>query len=174
MPHEGARIYIPDDGDAMALQILLRGLVRAPVRGERRKFADDERLDVGLARLLIIAVCAHVADVRIRQAHDLAGVARIGEDFLVACEAGVENDFAAAARASARRAAVKDSPVFERESRANFGGLGQCVLQKSSFRCRVNGAGRSQRSKMVHRPVGKYGFAVNKLSRHRTEHARIV
>jgi len=55
----------------------------------------------------------------IRQAHDLPGVAGVGEDFLVSGEAGVKNDFAATARASARRAAVKDSSVLERERRAS-------------------------------------------------------
>jgi hypothetical protein len=34
--------------------------------------------------------------VRIRQAHDLPGVARIGEYFLVTSKAGIKNDFAAA------------------------------------------------------------------------------
>jgi len=57
--------------------------------------------------------------VRIRQADDLAGIARIGENFLIASEAGVENDFAASAGASARRASVKYSSVLERENRAS-------------------------------------------------------
>jgi hypothetical protein len=82
---------------------------------------------------------ADVADVGIRQADDLPGVTRVGEDFLIAGEAGVKNDFAATAGLSARRAAVKDSSVLERERRATCEGLGQCVLQKISFRCRVDG-----------------------------------
>jgi hypothetical protein len=83
-------------------------------------------------------VRAHVADVGIRQADDLSGVAGIGENFLVAGEAGIENDFATTAGASARRAAVKDASVLERENRATCEGFGQCVLQKISFRCRVD------------------------------------
>ncbi len=67
----------------------------------------------------------------IGEADDLPGVARIGENFLVAGEAGVENDFTAAARASARRASVKNSSVLERERRASSEGLRQCVLQKN-------------------------------------------
>jgi hypothetical protein len=42
----------------------------------------------------------------------LPGVAGIGENFLVTSEAGIENDFAAAARNRAGRAAIKDAPVF--------------------------------------------------------------
>jgi hypothetical protein len=53
--------------------------------------------------------------VRIGKADDLARVAGVGENFLVSGEAGVKNDFAAAARDGAGRAAVKDAPVFERE-----------------------------------------------------------
>jgi len=57
--------------------------------------------------------------VRIRQADDLAGIARIGENFLIAGEAGIENNFAASAGASTRRASVKYSSVLERENRAS-------------------------------------------------------
>jgi hypothetical protein len=53
--------------------------------------------------------------VRIGQTDNLARIAGVGENFLVSGEAGVKNDFAAAARDGAGRAAVKDAPVFERE-----------------------------------------------------------
>jgi len=45
--------------------------------------------------------------VGIGQANDLPGVARVGENFLIAGEAGIENDFAAAARDRTGRAAIK-------------------------------------------------------------------
>ena len=71
---------------------------------------------------------------RIGETNDLARVAGIGEYFLIAGETGIENDFAATAGASARRASVKDSPVFERECRANCGVLLQGdVLPKVSY-----------------------------------------
>jgi len=56
---------------------------------------------------------------RIGEADDLPGIAGIGEDFLIAGKAGIKNDFAATAGASARRTAVKYSSVLERESRAS-------------------------------------------------------
>ncbi len=65
----------------------------------------------------------------ISEADDLPGVTRIGEDFLVSGEAGIENDFAGTAGASARRAAAKNSPVFEREDRATCERLRQLVLR---------------------------------------------
>ena len=83
------------------------------------EFADDERFDVGLGRFLVVEIGADVADVRIGEADDLPGIAGIGENFLIAGKAGIENDFATTAGASARRTAVKYSSVLERESRAS-------------------------------------------------------
>jgi hypothetical protein len=58
----------------------------------------------------------------------LPGIAGIGENFLVTGKAGVENDFAAAARNRACRAAVKDAPVFQREYRRSVLNFDQWVL----------------------------------------------
>jgi hypothetical protein len=55
--------------------------------------------------------------VRVGQTDNLAGVTGVGENFLISGQAGIENDFAGAARNRARRAAVKDAPVFQRENR---------------------------------------------------------
>jgi hypothetical protein len=71
--------------------------------------------------------------VRIRQAHDLPGVAGIGENFLVTGEAGIENDFAAAARDRARSAPVKDASVFEREDCRSVLNFRQWSLRTTSF-----------------------------------------
>ena len=90
-----------------------------------------------LAGFFIIVVCAHVADVRVGEADDLPRITWVGEKFLITGKGGIKNDFTATAGASTRRPAVKDSPVLERENRANCGGLVQCVLQISSSRRRV-------------------------------------
>jgi len=60
----------------------------------------------------------------------LSGVAGISENFLVTREAGIENDFAAAARDGAAGATVKDAPVFERERGGAMRNFGQCCLLK--------------------------------------------
>ena len=52
---------------------------------------------------------------RVSKANNLAGIAGVGENFLVTGEAGIKNDFAAAARDRAGRAAVKYAPVFQRK-----------------------------------------------------------
>jgi hypothetical protein len=54
--------------------------------------------------------------VRISEANNLAGIAGIAEDFLVTGEAGIKNNFAAAPRAGAGSAPVKNSSVLEREN----------------------------------------------------------
>jgi len=117
----------------MAFQIFLRGFTGAPIGSQRRKLPDDERFDVGFGRFFIVTIGAYIADVRIGETDNLPGVAGIGENFLIAGEAGVKNDFATTADASARSAAAKDPPVFERENRATFGVLLQLILQRSSF-----------------------------------------
>jgi len=67
--------------------------------------------------------------VGIRQANNLPGVAGIGENFLIAGEAGIEDDFAAAARDGAGGAAVKYAPVFQSESGGPMLNFGQFVLR---------------------------------------------
>jgi hypothetical protein len=66
--------------------------------------------------------------VRIGKTDDLASIAGVGEDFLVSGEAGIENNFAAAAQNGSGRPAVKYAPVFERECRGSVLNFGQCVL----------------------------------------------
>jgi len=127
---ERARIDIPDGGNFVAIQIELSGFGGAPVRRDLRKFADYQRFDVRAGRFFIVKIGADVADVRIGEANNLPGIAGIGENFLITGEAGIENDFAAAARNGASRTAVKYAPVFQSESGGSVLNFVQCVLQK--------------------------------------------
>jgi hypothetical protein len=76
--------------------------------------------------------------VRIGQTDDLPGITGVCENFLVTGEAGIENDFAAAARDGARRAAVKDAPVLQRENRRSVLNFGQWVLPYFSSKCAIH------------------------------------
>jgi hypothetical protein len=109
----------------VAHKILLRGFTRAPIGSDRRKFPDDELLDVRARRLLVVDIRADVADVGIRQAYNLAGVAWIGENFLIPGKAGIENNFPAAASDSPGAAAVKNAPIFERKDSLPWFSFGQ-------------------------------------------------
>ena len=83
--------------------------------------------------LLVLDVGSYVSDVRIGQTNNLAGVTWIGENFLISGEAGIENDFTAAARNCACRAAVKYAPVFQRENRRSVLDFRQWVLLSGSY-----------------------------------------
>jgi hypothetical protein len=72
--------------------------------------------------------------VRIGEADDLAGVTGVGENFLISREAGIKNDFAAAARDGAGRTAVKYAPVFERKNRRAVLNFVQRVLLRGRLR----------------------------------------
>jgi hypothetical protein len=75
---------------------------------------------------------------RISQADDLTGIARVGENFLVTGEAGIENDFATAARNRAGGAAIKDAPVFQREYRGSVLNFCQWVLPYRSSKFAIH------------------------------------
>ena len=92
------------------------------------EFSNDERFDAGPRRFLVIEIRADVADVRIGEANDLPGVTGIRKNFLITGEAGIENDFAAAARDRAGSAAVKYAPVFQGECGGPVRNFGQMVL----------------------------------------------
>lgn len=75
----------------------------------------------------------------IGQANNLARVTGIGENFLVAGKASIENDLAAPARNGASGTAIKYTPVFERESSGSMRDFRQIVLRTTSF---ITGLGR--------------------------------
>ena len=104
----------------------------------------------------------------------MAGVTWIGEDFLVAGEAGIENYFAATARDRACRTAVKDAAVFE----CKYGGavldVGQWILRRKSFGLGFRGSGGGERTEMIHRPIGKHGAPIDETAGNRAKHTRII
>ena len=167
--HERPRIDIPNHGNLVSVQIELRRFGRAPVRRHLRKFAHDERLDVGLRRFLIVEISSDISDVRIRQADDLPGVTWVGENFLVSGEAGIKNDFAAPARDRAGRTAVKYAPVFQRENGRSVLNLVQCVLRRNSFRFRFRRRCRRQRAKVIHGPIRKNSASIDEVTWHCTK-----
>ena len=76
------------------VEIVAQRAVRAPVAGDRRRLAHDEAGHMRRLRLGIARGDAVVADLRRRHRDDLPGVGRVGQDFLVAGHAGVEDDLA--------------------------------------------------------------------------------
>ena len=103
----------------MPIQVKLRAFRRTPVRRDLREFPNDQRLDVRPPRLFVFEIRADVADVRISEANNLPRITGVRENFLVTGEAGIENNFSAAARDGARGASLKEAPVFQREGRGS-------------------------------------------------------
>jgi hypothetical protein len=132
---QGASVDIPNDRDFVAIQVKLRTLGGSPTRGDLREFTDDQRFDERPCCLFVIEIRANISNVRIGETNNLPCVTWVGENFLISGEAGIENDFAAAAREGAGSAAIKDAPVFERERGRSVLNFGQwCVLRRESFR----------------------------------------
>ena len=92
-----------------------RVMVLAKVGRQQRQVLDDQASGEHLGGLDVFGVDAVVADVRIGQRDDLPAVARVGEDFLVAGQRGVEDDFAGGVAGGTDRGAVKDRAVCERK-----------------------------------------------------------
>ena len=70
---------------------------------------------------------------RIGETDYLTGVTRVGEYFLISREAGIENDFAAAARERAGCTAVKYAPVFERKNGRSVLNFVQRILLRGPY-----------------------------------------
>jgi hypothetical protein len=126
--NERTRIDIPDGGNLVAVEIELRSFRGTPIGTDLRELANDEGFNVRLLGLFIVKIRANISDVGIGEADNLAGVTGVGEYFLISGEAGVKNDFTAAARDRAGRAAVKYAPVFQGENRRSMRNFRQCVL----------------------------------------------
>jgi hypothetical protein len=130
-------------------------------------------------RLLVIDIRPDVSNVRISQADNLARVTRIGENFLVSGEAGVENDFAAAPGDRSRCAPMKNAPVFERKNSLPCFCFRQWTLSLPPSRLGEAGlfhgfSKNRDRTKVIHWPIREHSLAVNELSRHRPENSRVV
>ena len=103
------------------------GMQNDAARARRRREIDG--LDV-------VLVGADIADMREREGDDLAGIGRIGEDFLVAGHRGVEADLADGVAGGAKAKAFEHGTVGQHEQRRRLGLvpelLGSAVVSASA------------------------------------------
>jgi hypothetical protein len=125
MTNERACIHVPNYRNFVPLQICLRSFFRAPVRRETGKLAHNQPFNIRTRSFFVVRVRANISDVRVGEADNLSGITRIGENFLISGEAGVENGFPATAGFCTRGASYKNSPVFQRKR----GGLSNLMVQ---------------------------------------------
>src|SRR5512141_209625 len=88
-----------------------------------------------------LAVCpvrAVVADLGVGHDYDLSGIGRIGEHFLVACEAGIKNDLSLAFGGRAKAPALEGSAVLQGKDRAIQYGVppGKVVMTSLAYSIR--------------------------------------
>ncbi len=89
-----AGIDVGDGHHLVLAQILVKGfsLRQLLVSSGRSRITRPAGKDVG--RLLVFGIGAGIADVGIGQGDDLAGIGRVGEDFLIAGHGGIEHHLA--------------------------------------------------------------------------------
>ena len=117
---EAAGVDAGDAGDAVAAQHRVEVALRVAVARPAGQLAHHDAAAEQAAGLEVGRVHAVVADVRVRERDDLAGVARIGEDLLVAAQRGVEHDLAGRRRrdSDARHRSARLRTPTRRRARA--------------------------------------------------------
>ncbi len=115
MPNQGARVDLAQHRNLVALQIFFRNFLRAPVRADPRELAHDQAFDIRPRGFVVVRVGAVIADFRIGENYDLSGVGGVGEDFLIARDGGVKNNFPVTFTFCSVAFAVEDPSIFQRK-----------------------------------------------------------
>ena len=114
-PRQLTRVDVGDGDRALSRSHSGSVSVAAEVGRALRHVAHDQPGRLHRRRLGVLLVDAGVADVRIGQRDDLAAIARVGQDLLVAGQRGVEDDLADGVTADADGDAFEHRAVGERE-----------------------------------------------------------
>ncbi len=119
-PHQRPRVDALNADHAVALHERFQRFLGAVVGKALAEFAPDKAAHERLVALHVVDRHAVVADMRIGHGHDLAVVARIGHDLLVAGHRGVEHHFAHRLAAVPESVAPVDRSIFQRQHGAFF------------------------------------------------------
>src|SRR5690606_24986694 len=90
-----AGVDVRNANNVVASQVVIKATLVSPAAGEQGQIPDDQAGGLYAVGFYVFFVNTGVANVRIRQGNDLAGVGRIGQDFLVASHGSVEHYLAA-------------------------------------------------------------------------------
>jgi hypothetical protein len=119
---ELAGVDVGDGDSVLTLKISRQRQLRAEVAGNKRQILDDEAAGKHFASFHVLRVDAVVADVRIGERDDLVAVTRIGEDFLIAGDRGVEHHLAHGLTAGTDGCTDENRAVCESQYRSAGGG----------------------------------------------------
>ena len=114
---EGAGVHALDGDDPALAQEVWEAHDALPVARRVAHVMAHESAQGELAGLHIDFVDAVVAELRIGEGHDLAGIGGIAHDFLVSHHRGVEDDLSERFALRTRGSPEKAGPVLEREKR---------------------------------------------------------
>ena len=115
MAHQRARVDLAEHGNLVALQILFRDLLRAPVGADARELAHDQPFDIRTRGFVVVGVGAVIADFRVGENYDLPSVGGVGENFLVAGDGGIKNNFPVTFTFCSVAFAAEDPSIFQRK-----------------------------------------------------------
>ena len=110
---QAAGVDIGDRHRIAPLEEVAERLRRTPARMQRRQIADHETGSVDASGFHVLRRGAVVANMGIRQGHDLTGVRRVGQDFLIAGHGRVEHDFTDRLAIGANGNTFKYRAIFE-------------------------------------------------------------
>src|ERR1051326_1702939 len=122
MAGQRARVDALQAWNIPAAEIVIERFFGAPITWLLAQLFDSKTAHVWLRAFLIGRVGPVISDQRVSHGHDLAAIRWIGQDFLVTGHRGVETDLADMGPDGAKRLALKNSAVFEREESGHVGG----------------------------------------------------
>ena len=112
-----ARVDSGDRHQAAALEEGAQRLDGAPIIRRDRQIADHKPGCINLRSFKIFRSRTGVTDVRIGERDNLAGVGGVGQNFLVARQSGIENDFAGGVAFGSDGVAAEDRSIRQRQHR---------------------------------------------------------
>ncbi|MNS94212.1 hypothetical protein D3C72_1284230 [compost metagenome] len=130
---ELAGVDVGDGNGLGALEVGRQCFGAAEVAGQEWQILDDQACSIDFVGLNILSVDPVVADVRIRECHDLLAVTGVGKDFLIAGHGGVEHHLAGRGALRTNRVANKDRAVCERQD----GGGKRALLRQKHWVLRM-------------------------------------
>lgn len=112
---DGAGVHAFEAGYARFGEVVLNGLMAAPVTGERAHFAYYKTAHFGAIRFNVFGTNAVVADLDGGHRDDLGKIGRVGQDFLVSGHAGVEAGFSGFSGGGSKGSPAENCSVFKCE-----------------------------------------------------------
>src|SRR5689334_17413847 len=113
MPHQRARIDLRQHRNLELFEVFVCDLLRAPIGADFGELTHDQALNIGPGGFVVFRIGAVISDFWIGENYNLAAVGRVGENFLIASDGSIKNDFARTFAFGAVAFASEDSAVFQ-------------------------------------------------------------